>query len=84
LNHRKKRASEASALAVLTAAALAATLLSAPGTQAAQTVSGTAATAGAPGKAKTVTLVTGDRVTLDATGQVTGVRPAKGREGTTF
>jgi subtilisin family serine protease len=40
--------------------------------------------AGVTGKARTVTLVTGDRVTLDATGQVTGVRPGKGREGTAF
>ncbi len=81
MNQRKRRAREASALALLTAAALAATLLSAPGTQAAPTASGTAGTVGA---GRTVTLVTGDRVTLDATGQVTGVRPAKGREGTTF
>jgi len=81
LNHRKRRASEASALALLTAAALTATLLSAPGSQAAPTDSGAA---DAPGAARTVTLVTGDRVTLDAAGQVTGVRAAKGREGTAF
>ncbi|MFI6338409.1 S8 family peptidase [Streptomyces sp. NPDC050535] len=81
MNHRKRRTREASALALFTAAALAATLLSAPGTQAAQPGNGTA---GALAKARTVTLVTGDRVTLDATGQVTGVRPGKGREGTAF
>ena len=72
---------------MLTTAALTAALLGAPESGAAQSVSGTASTAGtAPtvSKAKSVTLVTGDRVTLDATGQVTGVRPAKGREGTTF
>ncbi|MFF8196451.1 S8 family serine peptidase [Streptomyces bobili] len=40
--------------------------------------------AGVTGKARTVTLVTGDRVTLDVTGQVTGARPGKGREGTAF
>ncbi|MEW2114908.1 S8 family serine peptidase [Streptomyces sp. NPDC005474] len=84
MNHRKnrkRRASEASALALLTAAALTTTLLSAPGSQAAPTDSGAA---DAPGAARTVTLVTGDRVTLDAAGQVTGVRAAKGREGTAF
>ncbi|WP_405818919.1 S8 family serine peptidase [Streptomyces sp. NBC_01390] len=85
MNHRKRRAGEASALALFTATAVAATLLGAPGTQAAQTGNGSGSrTAGAAGNAKTVTLVTGDRVTLDAAGQVTGVRPAKGREGTTF
>ncbi|MFC9848480.1 S8 family peptidase [Streptomyces sp. NPDC060223] len=36
------------------------------------------------GGAKTVTLVTGDRVTLDATGKVTRVTAAEGREGTAF
>ncbi|WP_105971687.1 S8 family peptidase [Streptomyces geranii] len=81
MNHRNRRAREASALALLTAAALTAALLGAPGSQAAPTGSGTF---GALGKARTVTLVTGDRVTLDADGQVTGVRAAKGREGTTF
>ncbi|MFI1355225.1 S8 family serine peptidase [Streptomyces sp. NPDC020898] len=81
MNHRNRRAREASALALATAAALTGTLLGAPGSQAAQTGS---RTAGSLGETKTVTLVTGDRVTLDATGQVTGVRPAKGREGITF
>ncbi|MDX3752054.1 S8 family serine peptidase [Streptomyces sp. AK08-02] len=81
MNHRRKRAGEATALTLLTAAAVTASLLGAPGSQAAQTAIGTA---GAPGNAKIVTLVTGDRVTLDAAGQVTGVRAAKGREGTTF
>nr|WP_251829221.1 S8 family peptidase [Streptomyces sp. ATCC 21386] len=38
--------------------------------------------AGAP--ARTVTLVTGDRVTLDAAGKVTGVVAAEGREGMAF
>ncbi|WP_416070144.1 S8 family peptidase [Streptomyces scabiei] len=38
--------------------------------------------AGAP--ARTVTLVTGDRVTLDAEGKVTGVTAAEGREGMAF
>ncbi|MFI9568144.1 hypothetical protein [Streptomyces rishiriensis] len=75
--------SEASALAVLVAA-LASALLGAPESGAAQSAGGTAGTARALGKARTVTLVTGDRVTLDATGQVTGVRPGKGREGTAF
>ncbi|WP_055534282.1 S8 family peptidase [Streptomyces graminilatus] len=85
MTHRKRRASEASALALLTATALAAALLGAPGTQAAPADSGsTAATPATPAKTRTVTLLTGDRVTLDATGQVIGVRPAKGREGTTF
>ncbi|MFC4463867.1 S8 family serine peptidase [Streptomyces xiangluensis] len=84
MNHRKRRASEASALAALVAAALTAALLGAPESGAAQSAGGTAGTAGALGKARTVTLVTGDRVTLDATGQVTGVRPGKGREGTAF
>ena len=65
-------------------AALASALLGAPESGAAQFDSGTAGTAGALGKARTVTLVTGDRVTLDATGQVTGVQPGKGREGTAF
>ncbi|MDH6217677.1 S8 family peptidase [Streptomyces pseudovenezuelae] len=84
MNHRKRRAGEASALAVLAAAALTAALLAAPESGAAQSDSGTAGMAGVTGKARTVTLVTGDRVTLDATGQVTGVRPGKGREGTAF
>ncbi|MFI2028783.1 S8 family peptidase [Streptomyces buecherae] len=82
MNHRKRRASAASALAV--AAALAAALLGTPESGAAQLDSGTAGTAHALDKARTVTLVTGDRVTLDATGQVTRVRPGKGREGTAF
>ncbi len=69
---------------MLTAAALTAALLAAPESGAAQSDSGTAGMAGVTGKARTVTLVTGDRVTLDATGQVTGVRPGKGREGTAF
>ncbi|UIX32443.1 S8 family peptidase [Streptomyces sp. GQFP] len=81
MNHRNRRRREATALALLTAAALTGTLLGASGSQAAQTGS---VTAGRLGEAKTVTLVTGDRVTLDSAGQVTGVRPAKGREGTTF
>ncbi|NEC84774.1 S8 family serine peptidase [Streptomyces sp. SID12501] len=84
MNHRKRRAREASALTLLTAAALTAALLSAPESGAAQSADGTAGMARTLAKARTVTLVTGDRVTLDATGQVTGVRPAKGREGTTF
>ncbi|WP_328502559.1 S8 family serine peptidase [Streptomyces sp. NBC_00457] len=87
MKHRKRRASEASALAALVAAALTAALLGAPESGAAQSAggtAGTAGTAGALGKTRTVTLVTGDRVTLDATGQVTGVRPGKGREGTAF
>ncbi|WP_329529397.1 hypothetical protein [Streptomyces sp. NBC_01462] len=69
---------------MLVAAALTSALLGAPESGAAQFDSGTAGAAGALGKARTGTLVTGDRVALDATGQVTGVRPAKGREGTTF
>ncbi|MEH0420355.1 S8 family peptidase [Streptomyces sp. B21-083] len=81
MNHRKRRTGEASALALFTVTALTVTLIGAPGSEAAPTDSGTA---GATGKAKTVTLVTGDRVTLDATGQVTGVRAGKGREGVTF
>ncbi|MFE7125167.1 S8 family peptidase [Streptomyces sp. NPDC057617] len=84
MNHRKRRASEASALAALVVAALTSALLGAPESGAAQFDSGTAGTARALGKARTVTLVTGDRVTLDATGHVTGVRAGKGREGTTF
>ncbi|WP_369030161.1 S8 family peptidase [Streptomyces adonidis] len=81
MNHRNRRAREATALALLTAVALTGTLLGAPGSQAAQTGNGVA---GGLGEAKTVTLVTGDRVTLDSAGQVTGVRAAKGREGITF
>ncbi|WP_194238494.1 hypothetical protein [Streptomyces spongiae] len=77
MNHRKRRASEASALAALVATALTSALLGAPESGAAQFDRGTAGTAGALGKARTVTLVTGDRVTLDATGQVTGVRPGR-------
>ncbi|NEA62855.1 S8 family serine peptidase [Streptomyces sp. SID12488] len=84
MNHRKRRAREASALTLLTAAALTAALLSAPESGAAQSADGTAGMARTLAKARTVTLVTGDRVTLDATGQVTGVRPGKGREGTAF
>ncbi|WP_328744080.1 hypothetical protein OHT57_02055 [Streptomyces sp. NBC_00285] len=84
MNHRKRRASEASALILLTAAAVTATLLSAPESGGAQSADGTAGTARTLAKARSVTLVTGDRVTLDATGQVTGVRAAKGREGTVF
>ncbi|WP_329274418.1 S8 family peptidase [Streptomyces sp. NBC_01451] len=85
MNHRKRRASEASALALLTTAALTAALLGAPQSGAAPVGNDSAtAAAGATGRARTVTLVTGDRVTLDGTGQVTGVRPGKGREGTTF
>jgi hypothetical protein len=62
---------------VLVAAApcLGPALLGAPESGAAQFDSGTAGTARALGKARTVTLLTDDRVTLDATGQVTGVRP---------
>ncbi|WJV51148.1 S8 family peptidase [Streptomyces flavofungini] len=37
-------------------------------------------TAGKPGSGHRLTLVTGDRVTVDAKGRVTGFRPAKGRE----
>ncbi|MGW0754977.1 S8 family peptidase [Streptomyces sp. NPDC002814] len=69
---------------MLVAAALTAALLGAPESGAAQSAGGMPGTAGALGKTRTVTLVTGDRVTLDATGQVTGVLPGKGREGTAF
>ncbi|MFF7680940.1 hypothetical protein [Actinacidiphila glaucinigra] len=39
---------------------------------------------GSGGSARTVTLVTGDKVTVDRAGKVTGVSAAEGREGMTF
>ncbi|MFD3452290.1 S8 family peptidase [Streptomyces sp. NPDC058691] len=46
--------------------------------------SGSGRGAAADGRSKTVTLVTGDRVTLDAAGRVAGVTAGKGREHTRF
>ncbi|WUV17459.1 S8 family peptidase [Streptomyces sp. NBC_01485] len=72
--------------AVLVAALGAGLLASTPA--GAETAAETAAQAdpptGAGAPARTVTLVTGDRVTLDAAGKVTGVTAAKGREGMAF
>ncbi|MEU0205518.1 S8 family peptidase [Streptomyces canus] len=54
----------------------------AAGTGGMRTVAGaTAAGAGAESPARFVTLITGDRVRLDARGRVTGVQQAPGREG---
>lgn len=80
--HRKRMA----AIAALSVAAVTTAVLSGPadGAQAAPAGSGPALAAGADGTGKTVTLITGDKVTLDAAGKVTGVVAAKGREGTAF
>lgn len=67
-------------LAAALAAALGAGLLMSTSDSAEAARSGPPA--GVP--ARTVTLVTGDRVTLDAEGKVTGVAAAAGREGMTF
>ncbi|MEV7344174.1 S8 family serine peptidase [Streptomyces sp. NPDC093544] len=71
----------------LAAAVLAAGLLSgtAGGAQALPEAAGPGLDSPAvDGGAKTVTLVTGDRVTLDVAGKVTRVTAAEGREGTAF
>ncbi|MFE7440906.1 S8 family serine peptidase [Streptomyces chartreusis] len=65
--------------AVLTAALGAGLLTSTSGSADAAQVA-----APADGPTRTVTLVTGDRVTVDAKGKVTGVRAARGRENTGF
>ncbi|MFM9590851.1 S8 family serine peptidase [Streptomyces scabiei] len=76
---RRKRAVTTVPLAAALAAALGAGLLVSTSDSAeAAPSTGT----GAP--ARTVTLVTGDKVTLDAEGKVTGVTAAEGREGMAF
>ncbi|MEV6384515.1 S8 family peptidase [Streptomyces sp. NPDC051773] len=78
---RRKRAVTTVPLAAALAAALGAGLLvSTPDSAEAAPSTGTGT--GAP--AGTVTLVTGDKVTLDAEGKVTGVVAAEGREGMAF
>ncbi|MDX3636228.1 MULTISPECIES: S8 family peptidase [Streptomyces] len=78
---RRKRVVTTVPLAAALAAALGAGLLaSTPDSAKAAPSTGTGT--GAP--ARTVTLVTGDRVTLDAEGKVTGVTAAEGREGMAF
>ncbi|MFF7212965.1 S8 family serine peptidase [Streptomyces sp. NPDC008238] len=88
-----QRRAPAAAFAPLIAVTVATALLAgtagvvqaAPSDGAARTGSlpGPAPDAGAP-TARTVTLVTGDKVSLDGAGQVVGVRAAEGREGITF
>jgi subtilisin family serine protease len=77
--HRKQLAAGAVASAILaaTAAVTGGAAQAAPVAAAQSTGTGT-------GTARTVTLVTGDRVTLDAAGKVTRVVAAEGREGTAF
>ncbi|MFC9132033.1 S8 family peptidase [Streptomyces sp. NPDC057099] len=76
-HRRRKRALITLPFAAALAAALGAGLLAGtPDSAQAETLPGT--------PARTVTLVTGDRVTLDAKGKVTGVVAAEGREGMTF
>ncbi|WEH17452.1 S8 family serine peptidase [Streptomyces sp. VNUA24] len=77
---RRKRAVTTVPLAAALAAALGAGLLVSTSDSAEAAPPGPRA--GAP--ARTVTLVTGDRVTLDAEGKVTGVTAAEGREGMAF
>ncbi len=81
--YRKQTAGGAVAAALLVAAAVTGgAAQAAPVTQAAnQAASNTPAPRGT---SRTVTLITGDRVTVGAAGKVTRVTPAKGREGTTF
>ncbi|AVH57406.1 MULTISPECIES: S8 family peptidase [Streptomyces] len=91
---KHKRRATAAAVVPLTAVALATALLSGtagvtqatPADDGSGTGSGlgSASGTGSDGTRKTVTLVTGDKVTLDATGRVVGVTAAKGREGTGF
>ncbi|MDX3521150.1 S8 family peptidase [Streptomyces scabiei] len=76
---RRKRA----VTTVPLAAALAAVLGAGPPASTPDSAQAASSTGtGAP--ARTVTLVTGDRVTLDAEGKVTGVKAAEGREGMAF
>ncbi|MDX3070567.1 hypothetical protein PV518_52095, partial [Streptomyces sp. ND04-05B] len=77
---RRKRVVTTVPLAAALAAALGAGLLVSTSDHAEAAPSGPPA--GAP--ARTVTLVTGDKVTLDADGKVTGVTAAEGREGMAF
>ncbi|MER5435119.1 S8 family peptidase [Streptomyces sp. NPDC002588] len=83
------RRATAAAIAPVTALALATTLLGgtadgAPRSAASGAAATSAATGTGTGTGTTVTLVTGDKVTLDGTGRVTGVQTAKGRDGITF
>ncbi|WTJ92993.1 S8 family serine peptidase [Streptomyces sp. NBC_01537] len=79
LNRKHSKQTAAGAVA---AALLAATAAVTGG--AAQAQAAPVAVAQSTGTARTVTLVTGDRVTLDASGKVTRVVAAEGREGTAF
>ncbi|MFI1415892.1 S8 family peptidase [Streptomyces sp. NPDC020707] len=86
-HHHSGRAVTLAPLAAVLAVALGAGLLvtgtddaSAAGTE--SLVAGPAGQAGAP--ARTVTLVTGDKVVLDTKGKVTGVTAAEGRKGMAF
>lgn len=76
--HRRRAVTTVPLAAALVAALGAGLLASTPDNAEAAPSTGT----GTP--ARTVTLVTGDRVTLDAKGKVTGVVAAKGREGMGF
>ncbi|MFF9034405.1 S8 family peptidase [Streptomyces sp. NPDC014892] len=88
MKHRRR--ATAATVAPLTALALATTLLSGTANGAPLAAgSGTTApvtggTFGSGKPARTLTLVTGDKVTLDATGKVVDVSAARGREGTKF
>ncbi|MCI3274929.1 S8 family peptidase [Streptomyces cylindrosporus] len=81
--HRRQLTGGAVAAALLvTAAATGGTAQAAPKPRAASRTTNN--TPAPTGTSRTVTLITGDRVTLDAAGKVTRVTPAKGREQTTF
>ncbi|MFI1481957.1 S8 family serine peptidase [Streptomyces sp. NPDC020747] len=85
-HHRKRAVTTAPAAAAL-AAALGAGLLagaSSGSAQAAPAETPVPASSSASASARTVTLVTGDKVALDAKGKVTGVVAAEGREGIAF
>ncbi|WP_305729221.1 S8 family serine peptidase [Streptomyces sp. yr375] len=71
-------------LAAVLVAALGAGLLAATPAAAETPEPPTGTATGAGSSARTVTLVTGDRVTLDAKGKVTGVTAAEGRKGMAF
>ncbi|WP_217144564.1 S8 family serine peptidase [Streptomyces sp. AC627_RSS907] len=80
--HRKRAVATAPSAAALAAALGAGLLAVTPGGAAAAQDAPDAPRADAP--ARTVTLVTGDRVTLDAKGRVTGVVAGEGRKGMAF
>jgi subtilisin family serine protease len=77
--HSGRTAAGAVVVALIAAAAVTGGSAEAVPVAGAGTVTGTPA-----GTTKTVTLITGDRVTLDAAGKVTRIMAAKGREGTAF